>query len=218
MATQTAFRLDDDLRGMLKEAAKDGRPMAWHVDKALRQYFGKSKPKTVSKVVAAPKQELVKVSGADEVIDYLNLRAGTKYRYSKASRDCIEPRLKEFSIDDCKLVIDKKCNEWLDTENAKYLRPETLFRVSKFEGYLNQIVATGGVKQDDTSWASELGDITGQQDDGAIDGQFPGVEEFLAGPGQCQIISSGLQAPASGGDEGEQCQLGHNGELWNGQG
>ena len=35
-----------------------------------------------------------------------------------------------------KIVIDKKCAEWIGTEYEKYLRPETLFG-TKFEGYLN---------------------------------------------------------------------------------
>ena len=34
-------------------------------------------------------------------------------------------------------VIDKKCDEWENTEYAKYLRPETLFG-EKFESYVNQ--------------------------------------------------------------------------------
>jgi len=34
-------------------------------------------------------------------------------------------------------VIEKKCGEWVDTEQEKYLRPETLFG-NKFAGYLAQ--------------------------------------------------------------------------------
>lgn len=39
MKTQTAFRLDSDILSALKDLSKDGRPMSWHVDKALRAYL-----------------------------------------------------------------------------------------------------------------------------------------------------------------------------------
>lgn len=76
---------------------------------------------------------------AVEVIDYLNDRAGTHYRAtSQATKAKIQARLNEgYSVNDFKIVIDKKCAEWIGTEHEKYLRPETLFG-PKFEGYLNQ--------------------------------------------------------------------------------
>ena len=40
--------------------------------------------------------------------------------------------------DDFKRVIDTKTAEWKGTDMEQYLRPETLFSASKFEGYLNQ--------------------------------------------------------------------------------
>ena len=144
MKVQTAFRLEPAILDALREISKDGRPMGWHVDKALNDYLGRPADKPIVKAKAVPVKALSAStkSEADEVIDYLNIKAGTSYKHSKASRDCIEPRLKEFSISDCKTVIDKKCNEWLNTDMAKYLRPATLFQASKFEGYLNQISGT----------------------------------------------------------------------------
>lgn len=74
-----------------------------------------------------------------EVIGHLNRRAGTHYRAATANtRKLVKARLKEgFTVEDMKLVIDKKCSEWLNNpEMAKFLRPETLFG-PKFEGYLN---------------------------------------------------------------------------------
>lgn len=49
-----------------------------------------------------------------------------------------QARLKEgFTVDEFKLVIDKKCSDWLNNRDmAQYLRPETLFG-PKFESYLN---------------------------------------------------------------------------------
>ena len=77
-----------------------------------------------------------------QIIDYLNEKAGTQYRYkTPKTKEKIKARYNEgFSFDDFKTVIDKKCTEWLtDSEMCKYLRPETLFG-TKFEGYLNQPV------------------------------------------------------------------------------
>ena len=73
-----------------------------------------------------------------EVIEYLNLKAQTRYRASTPkTKQLIRARLSEgFILDDFKIVIDNKCADWKGTEWEKFLRPETLFG-TKFEGYLN---------------------------------------------------------------------------------
>lgn len=73
------------------------------------------------------------------VVSYLNEKAGTNYRASaEKTKEKIRARLAEgFTLEDFKTVIDNKCAEWLNTDYAKFLRPETLFG-PKFEGYLNQ--------------------------------------------------------------------------------
>lgn len=75
----------------------------------------------------------------EEVVNHLNRRAGTKYKPTTANtRKLVKARLKEgFTVEDMKLVIDKKCADWLNNpEMVKFLRPDTLFG-NKFEGYLN---------------------------------------------------------------------------------
>lgn len=74
-----------------------------------------------------------------EAVDYLNEKAGTKYKYnSKNTTKHIKARLNDgYTLEDFKSVIDKKCSEWLNTDMEKYLCPDTLF-CSKFEKYLNQ--------------------------------------------------------------------------------
>ena len=74
-----------------------------------------------------------------EAVDYLNEKAGTKYKSSsKNTTRHIQARLNEgYTLEDFKTVIDKKCSEWLNTDMEKYLCPDTLFG-SKFEKYLNQ--------------------------------------------------------------------------------
>lgn len=73
------------------------------------------------------------------VVSYLNDRASTSYKPdSDKTQRLITARLNEgYTVDDFKTVIDKKTDEWKDTEMQKYLRPETLFG-TKFESYLNQ--------------------------------------------------------------------------------
>lgn len=73
------------------------------------------------------------------VIDYLNQKTNQNYRHnSQKTKKFINARINEgYSIDDFKKVIDNKVNDWLNTDMAKYLRPETLFG-NKFENYLNQ--------------------------------------------------------------------------------
>lgn len=73
-----------------------------------------------------------------EIVEYLNTKVGTSYKAStKATQKHINARLKEgYTVDDFKKVIDRKTEEWQNTEMSKYLRPDTLFG-TKFESYLN---------------------------------------------------------------------------------
>lgn len=86
-----------------------------------------------------------------EIIDYLNKKTNSHYKYNiKSTISSISERLKEgFTLEDFKIVIDKKCDEWLGTEYEKFLRPSTLFRPSKFESYLNQKPRKEGLFKDD---------------------------------------------------------------------
>ena len=76
-----------------------------------------------------------------EIIEYLNQKAGTAYKYSsQKTKSLIQARFNEkFTLQDFYTVIDKKVDEWIGTDWQKFLRPETLFS-NKFEGYLNQII------------------------------------------------------------------------------
>ena len=80
-------------------------------------------------------------SNINNIVEYLNLKANVHFKpTSNKTRTLISTRLREgFTEEDFKVVIDKKCTEWLNTDMSKYLRPETLFG-TKFEGYLNQTI------------------------------------------------------------------------------
>lgn len=83
----------------------------------------------------------------NDILQHLNQKAGTHYRPVESNFKHIKARLQDFTIDELKAVIDKKCNEWLGTEWEKYLTPETLFRPSNFEKYLNQKITTKSNKK-----------------------------------------------------------------------
>ena len=76
------------------------------------------------------------------IINYLNNKCNTRYRYNTPyTKKHINSRLNEgYTEQDFYTVIGKKADEWLGTEQEKYLRPDTLFG-SKFESYLNQQIS-----------------------------------------------------------------------------
>ncbi len=97
-------------------------------------------------------------SEAAEVIEHLNAKTGSNYRTnSKATVSIIRARLNDgFRLDDCKRVIDTKAEQWLNNpEMSKYLRPETLFRPSHFEGYLNECRGKPKIRGDSTAISDE---------------------------------------------------------------
>ena len=99
-----------------------------------------------------PEADSVSLEDVKEVIDYLNQKAGTKYRSTTAAtKRLVGARLKEgFTVDDCKKVIDNKVTDWLYDEKMKnYLRPNTLFQASKFESYLNEVPKKSWQQQED---------------------------------------------------------------------
>lgn len=70
----------------------------------------------------------------------MNLKARKNFRSSTTAKQTpIKARLNEgFTVEDFKKVIDIKCEEWLGSDYAQYLRPQTLFG-TKFESYLNSV-------------------------------------------------------------------------------
>ena len=88
-------------------------------------------------------KEKISIEEIKGIIDYLNIRTKSHYKYStEKTKSLIKARINDgFTLNDFKIVIDKKTEEWLGTEFEKFLRPETLFS-NKFEGYLNQKTTT----------------------------------------------------------------------------
>ena len=124
----TRYRANPAVFSSFFAGSKDSLPV-------VKEFSGGSKETLPNKEIInnGDIQEKIKI-----IIAYLNEKAGMKYRStSKSTTQHIHARLEEgFTVDDFKIVIDKKCAEWLGTDFAQYLRPVTLFG-TKFEAYLN---------------------------------------------------------------------------------
>lgn len=97
------------------------------------------------------------------VIEKMNTVCGTSYRTNgKTTTSLINARMNEgFVLEDFNLVIEHQNTLWSpDQKMKKYLRPETLYGATKFEGYLNDAKKNGLKKsqnhipkeQRDDSW------------------------------------------------------------------
>lgn len=76
----------------------------------------------------------------ESIIQYLNETAGKNFRHTTAAtQKAISGRWGDgFREKDFQHVIDVKTQEWKGTDMEKHLNPDTLFRPSNFEKYLNQ--------------------------------------------------------------------------------
>ncbi len=73
-----------------------------------------------------------------EIINYLNIKIGKKKGFSltsAANKRIINARLKEYSVQDLKDVVDVMWSKWKGSQMEFYMRPETLFNETKFQGY-----------------------------------------------------------------------------------
>ena len=85
-----------------------------------------------------------------QIVERLNERTGCDYRPTTAETvKAVSGRLSEgYTVEDFFAVIDSKSSEWgSDPKMRKYLTPQTLFRQSNFERYVNasKVSPRGGV-------------------------------------------------------------------------
>lgn len=86
------------------------------------------------------------IDRATSILEYLNQEAGTHFKPVESNLKFINARLKDYTEEDLRAVIDKKVNDWKGGEMQMYLRPETLFNATKFETYLNGLEDRKGLK------------------------------------------------------------------------
>lgn len=151
--------------GYISIASFDGRTRVLH--SCLGNFA--SLPRQIAQADSAKKQERILVESTsreedslsgkpddvpyDEVVNYLNERTGKHYRSkTEATRKMIRARFMDgYTLEDFKHVIDVKASQWLGTDQEKFLRPETLFRPSHFESYLNETAKQTNIF-DDVDW------------------------------------------------------------------
>lgn len=78
-----------------------------------------------------------------EILNFFNETTGRSQRAIKTNLTPIKSRLKDgYTIEQIKKVIVVKTLDWKnDAEMSKHLCIETIFRPSKLEKYVNQVVA-----------------------------------------------------------------------------
>lgn len=107
-----------------------------------------------------------------EILNFLNEVTGSKFREIKSNLTKITALLKQgFTKEQIIDVVKLKVIEWKNNPAmAGYLRPETLFRVGKFEGYLNQLER---IKKNPQMYAKHFAEInnikTADNTSGAFD-------------------------------------------------
>lgn len=75
-------------------------------------------------------------NSAAEILNYLNLKTGKAFKPVKANLSLIANRLKEFTADELKAVIDDRVLAWKgDAKMDPYLRPATLFCATNCASY-----------------------------------------------------------------------------------
>lgn len=123
-------------------------------------------PADLTAPAAAPKSAKKKTvhetaAQVREIVAHLNAATGSEFRpNTKATVQAINARLEEgYTVADFKEVIDIKAAQWKgDDKMQGYLRPETLFRPSHFEAYLQEAKrgATNSTNSSDSAHAKFL--------------------------------------------------------------
>lgn len=77
-------------------------------------------------------------AATEEVISHLNKLTGHRYRVTTEAQRLVSRLLAEgYTVTDVRLVIENKTRAWLHSTMAQYLRPSTLFMLSKFDERLS---------------------------------------------------------------------------------
>ncbi len=74
-----------------------------------------------------------------QVVDFLNQTVNRKFQTSSTTKQLLRARLNDYTAAHLKKVIELKAMEWMGTTNQRYLRPQTLFKKSNFEKYLEEV-------------------------------------------------------------------------------
>lgn len=130
------------------------------------------KPSCPGASLPDPEQEIT--DQAIEVLKHLNQVTGARYQNSRTSLENIRARLREgHTVSDLQLVVDYKNEHWHDTDMYDYMRPQTLFIPSKFEGYLLSATRWNGRNRPAREQWEQLRQ---QRDNGAFKASYADVD------------------------------------------
>ena len=133
LSTQSElFELTESVGGAIPNGQTDATVSVLAITKELKQ--------TTNKKIYSEK-DLATISS---VVDYLNEKASKRFKpNTDATMNILQERIEEgYTLEDFKLVIDIKTEQWLDNPQFRnYLQPSTLFKAEKFENYLNEAPA-----------------------------------------------------------------------------
>lgn len=111
---------------------------------------------------------------AVEIIEYLNEKAQRQFKPIGENLRIVTRLLKNYTLEQAKMVIDSKVDEWLYSERfSKFLRPETLFK-GHFEGYLNAAKYKPNREMTDAELKKIL-NLTDEEFDGMVEVVGPSV-------------------------------------------
>ncbi|WP_439412806.1 conserved phage C-terminal domain-containing protein [Enterobacter ludwigii] len=113
-------------------------------------------------VASQPDREVLITDQAKQVLVHLNQVTNSRYQICTTSLQNIRARIGEgFSVEELSLVVDYCNAKWSeDLTMAAYLRPQTLFQPSKFQGYLKSAKSwakAGRPPRVNGEWAREDG-------------------------------------------------------------
>lgn len=143
--------------------------LPYFVKMFMEEYKGKDivimkKGKEVYKITQEkPKNKVLEEplkSFVNNCIAHLNTKVKRGFRVQGKNVTLLVALYKaKFTYEDVKAVIDSKSLEWKNQINTKtgkpmsiYLRPETLFNIDKFEGYVNENSAAGNSGDGNGNW------------------------------------------------------------------
>lgn len=113
-------------------------------------------------VASQPDREVLITDQAKQVLFHLNQVTNSRYQICTTSLQNIRARIGEgFSVEELSLVVDYCNAKWSeDLTMSAYLRPQTLFQPSKFQGYLKSAKSwakAGRPPRVNGEWAREDG-------------------------------------------------------------
>lgn len=128
-----------------QEVMEDERVLIVNLQKKEIKIQVETKPPTPKKVA--------NTEGAKQVLTYLSQASITRgyrkmgYKETKTSLEPIQARLGDgYTVEQCIAVINIKFEDQFFKTNPKYLVPQTLFRPSNFEKYINECHAVKGIE------------------------------------------------------------------------